>query len=251
MIYQYFHNNTSENDEAGCSLVCWTILRPWRRRRYVPPKRRVQLYRLHGVISQKMILFKTTAVKTSNPTTALDFDSITHSLNIHFNIHLPSPSKSSKCLPSKNFPSENSVHICFLYSTQWSPCSTGNQGPPTGFSLLTSGTGTSVGNETPTRGQLPELDERILAWRQQILQHNINPWCNYPVYDEAISGHKEILQTCYILFSWNRPDHRLWGPPSLLSDGYRGCEADHSPQTIAEVKKKWIYASTPPWVFMV
>jgi hypothetical protein len=41
----------------ACSLVCWTILRPWRWKRYVPPKRRVQLYGLHGVISQKMILF--------------------------------------------------------------------------------------------------------------------------------------------------------------------------------------------------
>jgi hypothetical protein len=27
----------------ACSLVCWTILRPWRWKRYVPPKRRVQL----------------------------------------------------------------------------------------------------------------------------------------------------------------------------------------------------------------
>jgi hypothetical protein len=52
----------------ACSLVCWTILRPWRWRQYVPPKRRVQLYGLHGVISQKMIHFKTIAVKTSNPT---------------------------------------------------------------------------------------------------------------------------------------------------------------------------------------
>jgi hypothetical protein len=32
------------------------------------PKRRVQLNGLHGVISEKMILFITTAVKTSNPT---------------------------------------------------------------------------------------------------------------------------------------------------------------------------------------
>jgi hypothetical protein len=26
--------------------------------------------------------------------------------------------------------------------------------------------------------------------------------------------------------------------------------ADHSPSTFAEVKKKWIYKSTPPYVFM-
>jgi hypothetical protein len=34
------------------------LFRPWRWRRYVPPKRRVQLNWLHGVISQEMILFK-------------------------------------------------------------------------------------------------------------------------------------------------------------------------------------------------
>jgi hypothetical protein len=34
----------------------------------IPSKRRLQLNRLHGVTSQKMILFITTAVKTSNPT---------------------------------------------------------------------------------------------------------------------------------------------------------------------------------------
>jgi hypothetical protein len=44
------------------------IFRPWRWRRYVPPKRRLKLNGLHGVISQKMIVFKTTALKTSNPT---------------------------------------------------------------------------------------------------------------------------------------------------------------------------------------
>jgi hypothetical protein len=52
----------------ACSLVCWTFLRPWRWRRYVPPKRRLLHNGLHGVISQRMILFITTAVKISNPT---------------------------------------------------------------------------------------------------------------------------------------------------------------------------------------
>jgi hypothetical protein len=28
-----------------------------------------------------------------------------------------------------------------------------------------------------------------------------------------------------------------------------GYEADHSPSTNAEVKKTWIYTSTPPYVF--
>jgi hypothetical protein len=43
-------------------LTCWFLLKlflwPWRWRRYVPPNRRLQLNRLHGVTSQKMILFK-------------------------------------------------------------------------------------------------------------------------------------------------------------------------------------------------
>jgi hypothetical protein len=53
----------------------------------------------------------------------------------------------------------------------------------------------------------------------------------------------------------------LWGPLSLLSNGYRGAlfpgvkrpgrEADHSPPTSAEVKKTWVYTSTPPYVYMV
>jgi hypothetical protein len=30
----------------------------------------------------------------------------------------------------------------------------------------------------------------------------------------------------------------------------QGREADHSPPTSAEVKKTWIYTSTPPYVFM-
>jgi hypothetical protein len=29
-----------------------------------------------------------------------------------------------------------------------------------------------------------------------------------------------------------------------------GREVDHSPPTTAEVKNKWIYTSTPPYVFM-
>jgi hypothetical protein len=41
--------------------------------------------------------------------------------------------------------------------------------------------------------------------------------------------------------------------PGLLSSGVKrkGRETDHSPQTNAEVKKMWIYISTPPYTFMV
>jgi hypothetical protein len=56
------------------------ISRPWRWRRYVPKKRRLTLNGLHGVISQKMALFKTTAVRTSNPTYSKDVFSWVDSL---------------------------------------------------------------------------------------------------------------------------------------------------------------------------
>ena len=55
-------------------------------------------------------------------------------------------------------------------------------------------------------------------------------------------------------YSPKRPD-RLWGPPSLLLNGYRVSfprvkwplrEVNHSPPSSAEVKNKWSYTSTPP-----
>jgi hypothetical protein len=56
-----------------------------------------------------------------------------------------------------------------------------------------------------------------------------------------------------------RPD-RLWDPPNLLSNGYRGAlspgvkrprrEADYSHPASVEVKKMWIYKPTPPYASM-
>jgi hypothetical protein len=62
------------------------------------------------------------------------------------------------------------------------------------------------------------------------------------------------------MFSFSRRPDRPCGPLSLLSYGYRwlsfpgvkrlGCEADHSPASSAEVKKMWLYTSTPPYAFI-
>jgi hypothetical protein len=44
------------------------FFRPWKWRRYVSLRRRLTPNGLHGLISQNMVLFITTAVRTSNPT---------------------------------------------------------------------------------------------------------------------------------------------------------------------------------------
>jgi hypothetical protein len=61
------------------------------------------------------------------------------------------------------------------------------------------------------------------------------------------------------IFSCPRRPDRLWGPHSLLFNGYRGSfhemklpgrEADHLPPTSAQVKKIWLYhplPHTPSW----
>jgi hypothetical protein len=43
------------------------LIRPWRLKRYVSPKRLLTFNELHGVISQKTELFITTGVRTSSP----------------------------------------------------------------------------------------------------------------------------------------------------------------------------------------
>jgi hypothetical protein len=53
-----------------------------------------------------------------------------------------------------------------------------------------------------------------------------------------------------ILISPYRP-HWLWGLPNrVLGVKLQKREDDHSPTTSAEVKKTWIYTSTPPYAFM-
>jgi hypothetical protein len=59
------------------------------------------------------------------------------------------------------------------------------------------------------------------------------------------------------IFSSSRCPDRLWGPPSLLANGFRGGsispglkQPGRAPLATAEVYKMWICTSTPPYAFM-
>jgi hypothetical protein len=78
----------------------------------------------------------------------------------------------------------------------------------------------------------------------------------YGLYDRGVGVRVPVVSR--IFTSPNHPD-RLWGPPNLLSNGYRRLspgikrpesEAEHSPPASAEVKKMWICTYTPPHAFM-
>jgi hypothetical protein len=76
--------------------------------------------------------------------------------------------------------------------------------------------------------------------------------CNlgYGLYDRGIalrfsSGAKDIFLPL---------PNRLWGPPNLLSNGYRRLferQAGHAHASSAEVKNMRNYISTPPYIFLV
>jgi hypothetical protein len=63
--------------QAASLPPAWLILRPWRWRQRVPPKRPFVFNGIHGVISQKTELFITIVVRTSNPTILREFSSCT------------------------------------------------------------------------------------------------------------------------------------------------------------------------------
>jgi hypothetical protein len=60
---------------ASRCYLAW-LLRPWRRRRHVPQKRRSTFSGLHILAFLKIELFITTAVRTSNPTRYEAFDKV-------------------------------------------------------------------------------------------------------------------------------------------------------------------------------
>jgi hypothetical protein len=68
-----------------------------------------------------------------------------------------------------------------------------------------------------------------------------------PRFDSRKGQGREFLSSPY--------RNRLWGPPNLLSNGYRRffpleSKADHSSPSIAYVTIAWRYTSTPPYAIM-
>jgi hypothetical protein len=51
----------------SCWYIAWLSLQPWRWWQYIPSKRRLTFNGLHGIISQKIVLFIITAVGIPNP----------------------------------------------------------------------------------------------------------------------------------------------------------------------------------------
>jgi hypothetical protein len=72
-------------------------------------------------------------------------------------------------------------------------------------------------------------------------------------YFYGLNDRSSILDRSRVHFLFDISSSRVWGPPSLLSNGYRGLflrgvkrsgrEADHSPPPSAE--DEWSYISTP------
>jgi hypothetical protein len=77
-------------------LSSWTehrvtchLLSRWRWRRYVPPKSRLTFYELHGIMSQKMVLFITTFVRTSSDVLVHHHSSSLQYMEVNGQLHAP------------------------------------------------------------------------------------------------------------------------------------------------------------------
>jgi hypothetical protein len=63
-------------------------------------------------------------------------------------------------------------------------------------------------------------------------------------------GVKNFLYVVHTGYGAHRTSYPVGTGGSFSGCKASGCEADHLPQTSAEVKKMWIYTFTPPYAFM-
>jgi hypothetical protein len=87
----------------------------------VPPKRRLKLDGLHGVISQRMILFITIAVKTSDPTMNIDYISISYGDHRHKYKYIGAIFRKTMVRALEAHKVAQYVHIpdCIITGQQW------------------------------------------------------------------------------------------------------------------------------------
>jgi hypothetical protein len=95
-------------------------------------------------------------------------------------------------------------------------------------------------------------------WTDLITSINQEPYCLNQLHCSTNSNGKPI-KSLSCLHIWSDIKDEATCKPSRFSvctsnmfPGVKrpGREADHSPSTSAEVKKMWIYTSTPPYAFM-
>jgi len=92
-----------------------------------------------------------------------------------------------------------------------------------------------------------------MQWIHNIMQPWQRTWNNDYLCSGKFGARIPVRAGDIFLFQ-NRPD-RVWGPPSLAFNRYRGsfpkvewwkCKVDHLPPTGTEVKNEWSYTSIPP-----
>jgi hypothetical protein len=98
----------------------------------------------------------------------------------------------------------------------------------------------------------------ILRWKYIVIYKYITIFLKYKVCIKLMTRDSSVgMATGYVLddhggreFEFHVVQTGSGFHPTSYKMGTGGKAADHSPPTSAEVKKIWIYTSTPPYIFM-
>jgi hypothetical protein len=121
-------SSRSKNKASSCPLLsrlylARLILRPWRLRRYVPPKCRLTFNGLHGVISQKLALFESVSVLTRSTPKSLNKKRCYLQLLLYFKLLLYSLRTKASVKAAHFCRSENSPLSTHSYGQpKWDEC---------------------------------------------------------------------------------------------------------------------------------
>jgi hypothetical protein len=185
----------------------WLIFRYWRWRRHVPPKRRLTFNGLHSVISQKVELFITTAVRTSDPL----FQCIIYKPNQLFeatiwdidNAIISTTNKQMSIMSNTRYPDrlERILHL----RTETDPVSE-----------------TSCFLEYRTMEKVQKNSVNSVQYTQLFNRSRDSAVGTATGYGLDGRGVGVRVPVGSRIFSSPRRTERLWGSPSLLPNGYQG-----------------------------